>query len=252
MPFRINPILILLFIMTIVLLGSGCSQNQKPLIVYAGKGLIHPIEELKKEFEQREGIPVSVIYAGSNTLLNSIKTTQRGDIFIPGSSSYIKDAGNLIVSHAYIAQHVPAFATKPSRNKSINDYYDLLKPGIRIAICNKDMAALGRINEAILRNLPPEESYQTNIYVTGSTVNEVLQLLINNEVDASMVWTDMLKWEQSRGLQLIKIPEHLNKTKEITVSTLSTSSNPELARQFLEFASSRGREIFVKHGFGQK
>ena len=247
-----NPILILTMTLAIMLLGPGCSQDQKPLIVYAGKGLIHPVEEIKKEFEQREGIPVSVVYAGSNTLLNSIKTTQRGDIFIPGSSSYIKDAGQLIVSHAYIAQHVPAFATKPSNNKQLKDYHDLLKPGVHIAVCNKDMAALGRINDAILKNLPPEESYQKNIYVTGSTVNEVLQLLINEEVDAAMVWTDMLKWEQSRDLQLVKIPAHLNKTKEIMAAVLSTSENPEQSRRFLEFASSRGREIFVEHGFGQK
>lgn len=75
---------------------AGCSQKVEPITVYAGKGLKNAIEEIKQDFEQKTGIPLSITYAGSQTLLNTLKNTHKGDIFIPGSKSYIKKAKNFL------------------------------------------------------------------------------------------------------------------------------------------------------------
>lgn len=232
--------------------GGGCSQETEPLLVYAGKGLKNAMEEVKHSFEQQEGIPISIIYAGSNTLLTSIQKTRKGDIFIPGSSSYVKRAGELAVTDHYVAHHIPAFAVRADTKLNLRTYSDLLVPGVRIAIGNKDMCAIGRIGEAILTDSSPQQTFHPNIVITGSTVNELMQLVVDGEVDAALIWTDMLHWPEARGLISVAVPEDINKPKEVRVAVLSTSTDLTRASRFANFVASEGRGIFVKHGFGDR
>ena len=114
------------------------------------------------------------------------------------------------------------------------------------------MCAIGRVGESILDGLKPEETFRSNIVVTGSTVNELLDLVFEGEVDAALVWEDMMKWEQAKNLNYIPIPDHLNKTKEIWVSTVTVSTDPARAKRFADFVATDGKKIFLKHGFREK
>ncbi len=108
------------FILTVILaFATGCSQKAEPITVYAGKGLKHAIEDIKNIFEQKTGIPVLITYAGSQTLFNTLQNTHKGDIFIPGSKSYIKKAKklSLVSSEQYVAKHVPVFIISASATK---------------------------------------------------------------------------------------------------------------------------------------
>jgi len=66
---KIGPFRLLLLLSVILTVGTGCSQKVEPLVVYSGKGLIKAMEEVKQTLETQEGIPISIIYAGSNSLL---------------------------------------------------------------------------------------------------------------------------------------------------------------------------------------
>ncbi len=232
-----------------VFLVAGCGQDETPIDVYAGKGLRLAVEEAKVAFEQKEGISVSVIYAGSNTLLSTIQTTGRGDVYIPGSESYIKKAGELIQSHVFVAHHVPIFAVNPNKKSQIRSFADLIKPGVRIAVGNKQMAAIGRVTEAILKSAGPDETFRENITTTSSTVNELLHMVVNGSVDASLIWSDMLLWDGAGGLIPVSIPDHLKEIKDIRAGVLTTSKNPIRAEKFVQFMANEGRAIFIKHGF---
>jgi molybdate transport system substrate-binding protein len=241
------PVAFLLLVMFLVI--PGCGRESEPLVVYAGKGLKYPLEEISENFRQREGIPVSIVYAGSDTLLTTLQKTNRGDVYIPGSSSYIKDAGALVTRDRFVAMHIPAFAVRAG---NLRTYADLLAPGVRIAVGNKDMAAIGRIVEAMLKDTTPEQNFRHNIVITASTVNELLELVVDGEVDAALVWSDMLRWKAAKALALVEIPAVLNKPKEIRVCVLSTSLAPDRATRFADYVAGEGQKIFEKHGFGIK
>jgi molybdate transport system substrate-binding protein len=245
--------LVLISLFGIILsFGGGCSKKEEPLVVYAGKGLKYAMDEVKHSFEQKRGIPVSIKYAGSNSLLTTLKTTHKGDIFIPGSISYLNKAGKLVTSAQFVAYHVPTFLVQANNSKNIHSYSDLLAPGVKIAVGNKDTCAIGKVGSAILSNTAPEESFQSNIVITGSTVNELLNLVVEQEVDAALIWRDMLNWDKSKGLKGIALPKKINKTKEVHVATLSTTTSLEHATLFANFVAIEGRAIFVKHGFIEK
>ncbi|MDD5613387.1 MAG: substrate-binding domain-containing protein, partial [Gallionella sp.] len=208
-----------------------------------------PLEEIKQVYEKRSGIGLNVIYAGSDTLLSTLKTTGKGDVFIPGSSSYLTEAGSLITSDQFVAMHTPVFAVHGDKLKT---YADLLKLGVRIAVGNKDMAAIGRLSDAVLKEAPAELNFSRNIVVSASTVNELLKLVAAGEVDAALLWGDMLQWEDAKGLTAIALPPEFHQVKEIRVATLSSSLAPRDARDFADFVASEGRAVFEKHGFGRK
>ena len=249
---RIGQLILFAVLGVALSLGGGCSQGEDPLLVYAGKGLTNAMEEVKQSFEQQVGIPIYIVYAGSDTLLTSLQKTRKGDVFIPGSSSYIKKAGELATTDQFVAYHTPAFAVRADTTKNLRTYADLLVPGVRLAVGNKDMCAIGRIAETILSDSTPQQTFRPNIVITGSTVNELLQLVVDGEVDASMIWNDMLQWPEAMDLMQIALPDDINKPKEIRVTVLSTSTSPDRATRFADFIAAEGRDIFAKHGFGKK
>ena len=114
------------------------------------------------------------------------------------------------------------------------------------------MCAIGRIAEAILTDSAPQQTFRPNIVITGSTVNELMQLVIDGEVDAALIWTDMLRWPEARELMPVAIPDDINKSKEVRVAVLSTSTNLTRATRFADFVATEGRDVFIKHGFGEK
>ena len=242
----IRKITIIFFIFLLV----GCSQPDNNLSIYSGKGLRFAVDEIIENFEKEEGVSVSVVYAGSKTLLDTIRKTHKGDIYIPGSQTYITDAGDLITRSEFVAYHVPTFVISPNKSNELKNFEDLLKPGIRIAAGNKRMAAIGRVTEEILKNISVAKKENISIVVTASTVNELIQLVVQNKVDAALIWKDMMKWDAAKGLTEVKIPDAINKSKKIFVGKLSTTTNSKLAERFLEYATSNeGRFIFQKHGF---
>ncbi|OOZ42573.1 extracellular solute-binding protein [Solemya elarraichensis gill symbiont] len=191
------------------------------------------MDEIVWLYEKQHGVKVSLIYAGTNTLLGTIQETNVGDIFLAGSKSYIKKAGDLVANSYYVAQHIPTFTVRKDNEKGLKNYTDLIEDGVQIAIANKE-----------------DENFRKNIAIIGSTVNELLSLVVDREVDAALVWTDMITWEEAAELTEIAITETVNKLNEIWIAELSTSKQPQKAEAFARFVATEGKAIFSRHGFG--
>lgn len=246
--------LILLLVITGILLCflPGCKKKEKTLTVYAGKGLKMAVDDIKQSFEKKHDIRINVIYAGSYNLLATIQKTRKGDVFIPGSIKAVKMAGELVAHYNYVAPHLLTFAVRHDNTKDIQSYKDLSRPGIKIAVGNKDMCAAGTVAEKIMTGSSKDVEFAKNVAITCSTVNELIDLVVQKEVDASLVWTDMLKWPEARELKRIEIPHDINKIQEITVAVLTTTADRKNADLFADFVAEEGRRIFAEHGFGEK
>ena len=248
----------LLFVFPIILIGffaavlSGCNQKDQKLIVYSGQGLERVMEEIKRDFEKKYNLSVEIIYAGSETLLTTIIKTRIGDVYIPGSVKFIQKAGDLVLHHQYVSLHLPAIVVRKDNPKNFQFFEDLIEPGVKIAIGNKNMCAIGRISEEIFKASAHEEKFVENTSITGSTVNELLNLVLHKEVDASLVWRDMISWPEAKELKLVEIPSDMNLPKKIHIAVLSTATDKQRAALFAHFVATEGRPLFVNHGFGVK
>ena len=231
------------------LIGINACSKEPPLVIYSGKGLKNAVDEAVAHFEKEKKISTSVVYAGSNSILETIQGTQSGDIFISGSKFYIDKLGKLIINQQYIAKHIPVFVVNKENSKQLQSFSDLSKPGVKIALGNKDMAAIGKVSQIIIEASKNTYNFRQNVAVEASTVNELLSLVLSNKVDAAIIWEDMLTWKGTEKLQSIRLPEQLNRIKEIWVAELGTSTNTKSAKQFFSFIHNEGAVFFEKHGF---
>lgn len=247
---KLSLICAILFFGFIGMVLCGCEKKNQELVVYSGQGLKNVMEEIIQEFENKHKLGVKIIYAGSGTLLKVISKSKVGDLFIPGSDKFITKAGNLVLHHQYVAQHIPTVVIHKGNPKDIRSFEDILKPGIKIAVGNKNMSAIGRISAEIIHSTPQKDAIVKNITTTASTVNELLELVLHKEVDAAFIWRDMKLWNNANDLDFIQIPPDVNKTEKIHIAVLSTTTDKKNAMVFAEFVTTDGRKLFAKHGFG--
>ena len=84
-----------LLILSFVLLFTGCfldsskEQAQKELLIYCGITMVKPISEIAKIIEKQENCKISITQGGSRDLYDSLRYSKQGDLYLPGSHSYI-------------------------------------------------------------------------------------------------------------------------------------------------------------------
>jgi molybdate transport system substrate-binding protein len=243
---------LLVFFGVCLLFIARLADKEEKLIIYSGKGLKKPMEEIRAAFREKHDIELDIIYAGSKTCLGTIQETKRGDIFVPGSVDAINDAGDLVVSHQYIALHVPIVCVHKDNPKGIHEFDDLARPGVRLTIGNADMCSIGAVADAIISESELRDDIRNNIVIRSATVNGLLNLAVKKEVDAAIIWKDMMAWPESKDLVAIEIPHDINQIKEVHVVVLSVSENVNNAQLFAEFMATEGRAIFEKNGFVER
>ncbi|MEN8257396.1 MAG: molybdate ABC transporter substrate-binding protein [Thermodesulfobacteriota bacterium] len=244
-----------LFLSSLVLLSllfclPGCTDQTKPKItVLAGRGLKKPMEEIRSAFINKHGFEVHIVYAGSSTLLDTMKKSNRGDVFIPGSLYTLNKAGDMIVRHVPVALHTPVIAISSKNPLKLESLADLAKDKLRLGIAHKEMAALGRTSEEIFAASPHGKKIMSNVIIKAQNVTVLLAHLVNDELDAAIIWSDMLLWPESQGVTFFAIPPQFNKIKKIHAGLLRQSTNPKAASLFVDFMSQQGPAVFQKHGF---
>ena len=239
-----------IFLISIVVVG--CAEKPEKLFVYSGKALKKPMEDIRVAFEQKYHIKTEIIYAGSVTCLNTIKQTEKGDVFIPGSVMVVKQAGALVDNHQYVALHVPAIGVHKDNSKNIHTLNDLATPGVRLAIGNVKMCSIGKVAENILEKTGLNDQIIQNVVIKTSTGVEIADLLVQKEIHAGIIWQDLLVRPEYQNLRRIEIPSALNAIQEIHIAVLTISQDKDIAQLFADFAASEGKAIFKKHGFGEK
>ena len=230
---------------------SGCTDHApKKIIVLSGRGLQKPMEEIRTTFIKKHNLDVHIVYAGSVTLLDTIQRSNMGDVFVPGSSHTLKNAGDMIVRHVPVSLHTPVVAISKKNPKKISSFDDLAGKDLRLGIAHAGMAALGRTSEQIFTSSPYEKELMANVIIKAQNVSVLLAHLVEDEIDAAILWSDMLRWPESQGVTSIEIPAEFNHVKTIHAGLLRQSKNPAEASLFVEFMAREGAAIFQKHGFG--
>lgn len=243
-------LIFLLFFGTLIFLSFGCAKEEKKLIVYAGKGLEAAVSDIVHSFEHKHGVKVSVIYGGSQTILSVIQKTQKGDIFIPGGLHYMEQAGDLISNYKIVATHQPVLAVRIDNTKNIHSLQDLTKPGIRLAIGNKKICAIGKTTEKLLKQNGNLHDFLANVTVYGVTANELLDLVIQGEVDAAITHGHLLNLPKAKEIRKIALPGSRTNSLAIPLGILRVAENKTSAHLFYSYVETEGRDIFEKHGFG--
>jgi molybdate transport system substrate-binding protein len=246
------------FIILACCLGCTVEPARRHLLVYCGAGLRPPIAELAETFGREHRVTVDVDYAGSEMLLSRIKAARQGDLFIPGDEYYVEQAKSegLVASSRTACYFVPVILVQKGNPKDIHLLAHLARPGLRLGLGDPEVCAVGRVTAAILaKEKALQAKIERNVEFRSVTVSELANHVKLQSLDAAIVW-DAVAAYVADSTDAIPIPrDHpadgaRNFVSTVAVSILSCSERPELADQFIQFATSpAGREVFRRHHY---
>ena len=226
------------------------------LRVCSGAGLMKPMNELIKAFENETGAKVDVHYGGSAEIFGVLETVCGCDVFIPGAYKYTEDA----IYKGYILNdtvknmtlHIPVIITPENNPKNIKSLKDLAKPGVKIVLGDSKACAIGKVAKKILIKNGIWKNVSKNVISFTPTANQLLIYVTTGQADAAIIWEDMATWAQSKGkIKLIEIPPNQNIIKVIpTAVTICAEKDGHLkiAEVFNKFIASHPG-IWEKWGF---
>ena len=237
--------------------GENKPFEGKTITVLCGAGLMKPMNELIKNFENETGAKVNVHYGGSSELFG-VLTTTGGDVFIPGAYKYTEDAmkKGFILNNTVknITYHVPVIAVPKGNPKNIKGLDDLANPNVKVVMGDPNASAIGKVGYQILEKNHLLDKVSKNIIVKTPTVNQLLIYIATNQADAAIIWEDMVTWGESKGkIKVVEIPKDKNIIKTIPTAVTvyaKKDDNLEVAKSFNDYISSdKANEIWKKWGF---
>jgi len=250
--------LILAATLIAAILFTGCGRREsteeqaeeKELLLYCGAGIRPPVAELTEVFRHEHGVKVVTNYAGSETLLSTIRLIRSGDLYMPGDKHYVQQAAKegMILSSKKVCYFVPTILVQKGNPKEIQSLEDLLKPGVKLGLGDVKACAIGRKTRQIFaKNNIPWNEVEKNLKFQSQTVNELGMQIQANSLDAVIVW-DAIAHYYNRYGQEVPIPAKRNVISTVDIGILTFTKNRTLAEKFVEFTTSdRGQAIFKKH-----
>ena len=251
------------FLLYIPLLLCSCDTNRHPLqdsfqkkemLIYCGATMRQPIMELAAIMEKEQDCVVRISYGGSSHLAKSVEVNRIGELFFPGSVSYLQamqDKG-LVSQTIDVGYNEIALYVRKGNPKKVNgDLMDLLRPDLRVAIGDSEAGSIGKATRICLsRKGVYNDIYKKALFLTTDSKG-LVEALRRNEVDVVLNWR-AVKYihDNDRYIDELLLPEKQVFRQKLTMGLLTCSHNPALGKHFLELMDSkRGREIMSRYGF---
>lgn len=253
---RFLSLLLLSFCVTTGIIGCAPAEpSKRELLIYCGATMIRPMTEIAEIIEEEENIKVIIIKGGSGNLLRSIEINGVGDLYLPGSDTYIEGAKekDLIVETSLVGYNRAALMVQKGNPLNISsDLANLANPDYYVVIGNPDSGSIGKETRQILEEEGLFEAVLQNTRELTTDSKDLVSALVEERADLVINWYAVSTWDENAAfMDVIPIDAKLAPPKKLILASLSTAKEPQLAKIFMEYASSeKGQAIFQKYGFG--
>ena len=233
---------------------SDTSQAKDNLVIYSGITMVKPLKELASEFEKLYQVKIHIEQGASGYLYRTLRSQRTGDIYFPGSESYrLENArDNILLDHVLVGFNRLSFMVTEGNPKKLNsDINQLLNPGISVVLASPDSSAVGKATKKALQDANICKDVFENVTYFTTDSHRLFSSVKTGDADITMNWHASTVWkEYSDKVDSIRLPEHLQQKRRLELNLLSFSKNPELAKKFMAYASSKhGLETFAAYGF---
>jgi molybdate transport system substrate-binding protein len=228
-------------------------KTPKELLIYCGITMIRPMTKIANIIEKQENCKIIITKGGSGNLLKSIKANKMGDLYLPGSDSYIKTClkENLVSKSALVGHNIAQMMVQKGNPKSITpDLENLLNPEYYVVLGNPQSGSIGRETKKILDKKGIFNKAMANARLLTTDSKDLIKMLKNKEADLVINWYATSVWPENKPyVDVLKINPRYVEPKKLVLGILKTSKYPEIAEKFLNYASSeKGRAIFAEFG----
>ncbi len=240
----------------------GCDATEHPfmdavqkreILIYCGTTMLDPIMEIAAIVEKEKNCVVKISYGGSGHLKKSIEVNKLGDLFLPGSASYLnslQEKGVVVDTVDVGFMEVALFVSRGNPKSVQADIAELLRPDLRVVIGTDTSGSIGKESRIRLEKQSIyNEVLKKAIYLTTDSKG-LVRALRNGDADLVLNWRAVAYTKDNKlYMDEIRLPVDQVDKKKLTIGLLASSKNPELATYFMDFAASTlGQEIFERYG----
>lgn len=251
------------FLLVITLFFFGCDsksgekllmQENKELLIYCGITMVNPIAEIARIIEQEKDVKIKISQGGSKDIYDAMKHNKIGDIYFPGTEEFIvkNRADGFFEKEVFVGYNKAVMVVKKGNPKGVQlDINELLSKKYRVLLSSPHTGSIGRETEIILKSAGIYDKAIDNAIHVATDSRRITEYLLSDKADIAINWAGaIISNGATDRLDAIDIDEKYAKKHNMYMVLLSFSKEKELARYFMEVASSqRGREIFERHGF---
>lgn len=236
---------------------TGCNEKKaekkKELLVYCGITMIKPMAEIAGIIEKEYDCRILITKGGSGNLLKSIKANKVGDLYLPGSGSYIQSAleQGIVTDTAHVGFNKAAMMVKKGNPKGIPGSLDSLADSrYFVVIGNPESGSIGRETKRILDKKGIFSKVAANVQMMTTDSKDLARSLRDDEADLVINWYATATWPENKdSVSVLPISSEYAGKKKLIIGLLRFSSYPEIAEALMKYAAGdEGRAVFNKYG----
>lgn len=231
-------------------------ESQKELLIYCGITMAQPIREIADIFEEQENVAIRISSNGSGELYRSLKFNRKGDLYLPGSESYIQTCAEerLISQQVPVGFNQAAFVTQKGNRLRISaEVTNMIDPALRTAMGSPETGSIGRETRRILEQAGIYQEALAHCQYMTSDSKGLKNVILDNQADLALNWRATAVWpENNEHMEIIPLDEKVAPPQRLILGLLTFSRHPEWALRFMSLAASpQGQAIFARYGFGK-
>lgn len=218
------------------------------MMVFAAASLTESFTQIGKDFEAANpGSKVTFSFAGSSALATQINQGARADVFAsaaPANMKTVTDAGNGDGTPTTFVKNQLVIAVPKGNPQGITGLADLVKPGVKVALCAAQVPCGAAANTALTA---------ANVKLTPVTLEQDVKSALSKvklgEVDAALVYRTDAKADVS-DVDGLEFPESAKAINEYPIVVLKNARNKTAAQAFVAYVlSSKGNAVLIQAGF---
>lgn len=235
-------------------LNATAAEEKKELLFYIGITIVKPINELVQNFKKKHNCEIKILQGGSRDLYESIKTSKKGDLYLPGSLSYRQKylPEGLLLDGAFVGYNKVALVVPKGNPKQIPaDLNVLTNKKYRVVLGNVESGSVGDETKKVLTKFGNYEEAILNAVSLVPDSRNLTKAIKENEADVGLTWYATTFWEDNnKFVEALVVDEQYAEKTMLVLNLLKISKYPELTKEFIKYAiSEEGRKIFYKYGF---
>jgi len=232
------------------------ASSKPTLLIYCGITMVTPIKQIAKIIEKKHNCTIKISQGGSKDIYDSLKYSKKGDMYIPGSSSYRKKYAKdgYLIDHQYIGYNKASIFVTKGNPKAIKDLNSLVSEEVVTILCNPKSGSIGKNGKNVLEKFGGKEFFEDVFDMAseiGTDSRNINKALIEKRVDMAINWRATAFFPENKPfISIVEIDDKYAPKKDIEINLLSFSKHKKIAKSFMDFAaSSQGKNIMKKYGF---
>ena len=245
-----------IFLIISLIFSFALSKEKPTLIFYCGITMVTPMKVISKKIEKKHNCIIKIVQGGSQDLYDSLKLAKKGDLYLPGSDSYIKKylKDGYFLDRVLIGYNQASIFVKKGNPKGIKNLDSLVDENIGTVLCNPKSGSVGKMTKKILIKYKGEEFFDEAFDMAaeiGTDSRSLNNSLKKDEIDMTINWkaTAFLK-DNYKYIDIIDIDPKYAPKKKLVLTLLSFSKHKKIAKDLINYAASQeGQKIMKQYGF---